>query len=145
MSIELQELSAKELKTLIASAQDLLVKGERERIKSVREKIVQLLKDEGLMLEQVFPAAKRSASVRASVKSKYVHPEDTSLTWTGRGMQPKWFKEALASGKTAEQLLLVPPTSAGTNQVIASARPARKVAAKTGPRKSGTAKSRQAK
>nr|WED69768.1 hypothetical protein PJ912_09455 [Pectobacterium colocasium] len=64
MSIDLQALSAAELKNLIASAQDQLVKGERERIKAVREKILQLLEGENLELEQVFPNSKPSPRVK---------------------------------------------------------------------------------
>nr|WED69767.1 H-NS histone family protein [Pectobacterium colocasium] len=37
---------------------------------------------------------------------KYAHPDNPSLTWSGRGKQPNWFKEALAAGKTQAQLLL---------------------------------------
>ncbi|RJL48656.1 H-NS histone family protein [Pectobacterium carotovorum] len=106
MSIDLQALSAAELKNLIASAQDQLVKGERERIKSVREKMLQLLEDENLELEQVFPTLKQSSRVKNPVAPKYAHPDNPSLTWSGRGKQLNWFKEALAASKTQEQLLL---------------------------------------
>ncbi|KMK85845.1 MULTISPECIES: H-NS histone family protein [Pectobacterium] len=106
MSIDLQALSAAELKNLIASAQDQLVKGERERVKAVREKILQLLEGENLELEQVFPNSKPSPRVKNPVAPKYAHPDNPSLTWSGRGKQPNWFKEALAAGKTQEQLLL---------------------------------------
>lgn len=37
----------------------------------------------------------RSASV-----AKYANPANPSDTWTGRGRKPKWFMEAIESGKT---------------------------------------------
>ena len=37
---------------------------------------------------------------------KYAHPENANLTWSGRGRQPKWFKEAIASGQLADDLLI---------------------------------------
>lgn len=40
-------------------------------------------------------ATKKSVSV-----PKYQHPEDASLTWTGRGRKPKWIIEGLESGKS---------------------------------------------
>ncbi|WP_424179079.1 H-NS family nucleoid-associated regulatory protein [Yoonia sp. TsM2_T14_4] len=41
---------------------------------------------------------------RTYVAPKYQHPENSSLTWSGRGRKPQWFHEALASGKTPEDL-----------------------------------------
>jgi DNA-binding protein H-NS len=35
---------------------------------------------------------------------KYQHPENTTLTWSGRGRRPLWFIEALEAGKTADDL-----------------------------------------
>jgi DNA-binding protein H-NS len=44
-----------------------------------------------------------------SHKAKYVNPENPTQTWSGRGQQPKWVKEALAQGKTLEQLSIEQP------------------------------------
>lgn len=41
----------------------------------------------------------RSASV-----ARYAHPEDPSLTWSGRGRRPRWINEYLDSGKSLEDL-----------------------------------------
>jgi DNA-binding protein H-NS len=35
---------------------------------------------------------------------KYVHPDDPTITWSGRGRKPAWFLEALASGNTPESM-----------------------------------------
>lgn len=35
---------------------------------------------------------------------KYVNPRDPSQTWAGTGRQPLWFKDALSSGKNADEL-----------------------------------------
>jgi DNA-binding protein H-NS len=40
-----------------------------------------------------------------SHKAKYINPENPTQTWSGRGHQPKWVKEALAQGKTLEEFL----------------------------------------
>ena len=37
---------------------------------------------------------------------KYAHPENPEMTWTGRGRQPNWVKEALASGKALEDMAI---------------------------------------
>jgi DNA-binding protein H-NS len=38
------------------------------------------------------------------VTPKYRHPENPGLTWSGRGKRPIWVNEALASGKTLDDL-----------------------------------------
>lgn len=37
---------------------------------------------------------------------KYAHPQNPSLTWSGRGRQPKWIKEGLAAGKSLDDFLI---------------------------------------
>lgn len=34
--------------------------------------------------------------------------DETGNTWTGHGMRPRWFKAALESGKTTDDLLMKP-------------------------------------
>ena len=43
---------------------------------------------------------------RAPAAAKYRHPENLSLTWSGRGRKPLWFVAALDSGKTPEDLAI---------------------------------------
>ncbi|MDQ6628797.1 MAG: H-NS histone family protein [Pseudomonadota bacterium] len=51
------------------------------------------------------PADKtKSSSKGRKVPAKY--GDEKGNTWAGRGLQPRWFKAALADGKTAESLLL---------------------------------------
>ena len=40
---------------------------------------------------------------------KYINPDNPDQTWSGRGHQPKWLKEALAKGKTLEEFLTQQP------------------------------------
>jgi len=55
--------------------------------------------------------AVKKTAVKAEVKAtkkpvaaKY--QDDVGNSWTGRGSQPKWLKEAVAAGKTLDQLLV---------------------------------------
>jgi DNA-binding protein H-NS len=36
----------------------------------------------------------------------YRHPENADQTWSGRGRQPDWMKEALAAGKSKDDFLI---------------------------------------
>jgi DNA-binding protein H-NS len=44
----------------------------------------------------------KSAGSAAAVR--YRHPDNPDLTWSGRGKRPTWVNEALASGKTLDDL-----------------------------------------
>ncbi|HWP20175.1 MAG TPA: H-NS histone family protein [Burkholderiaceae bacterium] len=48
-------------------------------------------------------AGKPSSTKGSKVPPKYRNPA-TGETWTGRGRQPKWVEQALASGKKLEDL-----------------------------------------
>lgn len=48
----------------------------------------------------------KSGSTRAKPQAKYASPSDPSITWSGRGRKPSWFKEALAAGKSPETMLI---------------------------------------
>ncbi|WP_441295482.1 H-NS histone family protein [Massilia timonae] len=45
---------------------------------------------------------KPKGSKGQKVQARYQNPSDNSQTWTGRGRQPKWIAEGLASGKSMD-------------------------------------------
>jgi DNA-binding protein H-NS len=51
-----------------------------------------------------------------SHKAKYINPENPTQTWSGRGQQPKWVKEALVKGKTLEEFLNQQPETVAQEQ-----------------------------
>jgi len=51
-------------------------------------------------------APQRKTATRAPAAAKYRHPENPSLTWSGRAGKLQWFVEALKAGKTAEDLAI---------------------------------------
>ncbi|MRX49825.1 H-NS histone family protein [Paracoccus sp. S-4012] len=49
----------------------------------------------------------KAATTRAAPaggEPRYAHPDDPSLTWSGRGRRPRWVNESLESGKSLEDL-----------------------------------------
>jgi DNA-binding protein H-NS len=50
-------------------------------------------------------AAKRGPAKRRKGVSRAKFKDSTGNTWTGHGKRPNWFKEALASGKSPEELM----------------------------------------
>jgi len=52
------------------------------------------------------PAAAKPAKASTSRKGAKIEPKfkaPTGETWTGRGLQPRWLKQALAGGATLDQ------------------------------------------
>lgn len=37
----------------------------------------------------------------------YVHPADCRIVWSGQGRPPRWFLEAIASGLTPDDMLIL--------------------------------------
>jgi DNA-binding protein H-NS len=99
--IDLTKLSLDDLKAL---AQDVEVEivGRREAERSrVLDQMRELAGSLGMTLEDVIRGEKGKSG---TVAAKYRNPDNPDLTWSGRGKRPAWVNEALASGKTLEDL-----------------------------------------
>jgi DNA-binding protein H-NS len=76
----------------------------------VIQNIKSLMRDHGLTLGDVVGSPARggaglTAGGSPKVAPKYRDPI-TGTTWTGRGLQPRWMRAALASGKTPADFLI---------------------------------------
>lgn len=100
--INLHDLSLKELKQLEKDVQKAIASFEDRQKPEARAKLEEQARSMGFTLAELvgFEVKKQ----RAPVQPKYRHPENPSLTWSGRGRKPQWFIEALAAGKTPEAL-----------------------------------------
>jgi DNA-binding protein H-NS len=99
--IDLSKLSLEELQTLARDIETEIVSrraAEKDRVLSQMRELAGSL---GMTLED-FMRQERIAG--STVAAKYRHPENPSLTWSGRGKRPAWVNEALASGKTLDDL-----------------------------------------
>ncbi len=76
-------------------------KGRTEAI----EKVKAMMAEHGLKLSDLGGKSSSSSKPKATtgkkVAAKYRNPS-TSESWSGRGLQPRWLKAALASGKKIE-------------------------------------------
>jgi DNA-binding protein H-NS len=102
----------------MASLQELLAKKEAlereientkksERAEAIA-KVRSLMSEYGLTLSDLSgksPAAKSGAGKGGKVAPKYRDPSSGN-TWSGRGLQPRWLKSALASGKKIDDFLI---------------------------------------
>lgn len=102
MAIDLESLSPDELKQLISDAQKALKSVDARRRAEAKRAAEKAAKDYGYSLDEVLGAGTKGSKGAP----KYANPADPSQTWTGRGRQPNWVKEALAAGKSMDDLAL---------------------------------------
>jgi DNA-binding protein H-NS len=101
--INLDELSLKELKSLqkdVAKAID--THGGRQKSEA-RAKLEELARSMGYSLAELV-GVEGVKNTRAPATAKYRHPENAEIRWSGRGRRPVWFAEAIAAGKSPEDL-----------------------------------------
>ena len=103
-NIDLSKLSLEELQTLAQDVEAEIVnrrEAERERVLAQMRELAGSL---GMSLEDVLRQERGKSG--GTVAAKYRHPDNPELTWTGRGKRPAWVTEALASGKSLEDLVI---------------------------------------
>lgn len=105
MGIDLDKLSEDELLSLKKEADKALASLETRKRADALKAAEAAAEAHGYKLKDLMggkvPAAKAMKGV-----AKFANPADPSQTWTGKGRQPEWFKEALASGISRDDLAL---------------------------------------
>ena len=100
----LEALSFKELRQLQKDLAKAISTYEDRHKAEARAKLDAIAKEMGYSLADLIGIEVKTT--RAPAEAKYRHPENTALTWSGRGRKPLWFVEALSTGKTAEDLVI---------------------------------------
>ena len=101
--IDLNKLSLSELKQLQKEVQQAIEGFADRRQQDAIAALEARAQELGFKLADLV-GMKKARKSSGPVKPKYRHPENPHVTWSGRGRQPRWFKDALASGSTAEAL-----------------------------------------
>lgn len=103
----LDAMSRDELKKLSKDIEKALATEESRRKAKARQEIDAKAREFGFTLEDFADGGGRKARTgTGSQPPKYRHPENPEMTWSGRGRQPAWFKEALEAGSSADDLLI---------------------------------------
>ena len=100
--MDLSKLNLTELKDLQAQIGAEMKNREKSEMEKARSDINAIAQSLGLSLKDLLDASESKGKVRkqtGKVAVQYRNPEDASQEWTGRGRQPGWVKELLASGK----------------------------------------------
>lgn len=102
--INLDDLSLTELKKLEKDVAKAITSFEDRKRAEAIAALEERAKEFGFKLEELtglVTSKKRSAS-----EAKYAHPENPSITWSGRGRKPQWIAEGLAAGKSLEDFAI---------------------------------------
>jgi len=100
--MDLQTLSLDELKVLRRDIAKAIDSFEDRQKKAALAEIEALAAKHGYSLD----ALTGNKAVKRVHPAKYAHPENPAVTWSGRGRQPQWIKDALAAGKSLEEFLI---------------------------------------
>lgn len=103
MSRDIENMSRTELEQLRAEIEKAMASLEERRKAEARAAAEQAAREFGFSLEDIIATSPKRKTKSAP---KYRNPHDPRKTWTGRGRQPAWIKEALADGKSLEELAI---------------------------------------
>ena len=103
--MDISQLSLVDLKDLLSRLPLEIKHREKEEKAKVLKEIEAIAAAHGFSLDDLLGGVSEPKVIK-TVAVKYRHSEDSDLAWTGRGRQPKWVTDFLASGGTLEQLLV---------------------------------------
>ncbi len=101
MAIDLSKMSEKELVKLRGEIEKKLTGLEKQKREDARKAAEAAAKKHGFSLTDLLGAPKPA---RKAAVAKYRDPANPSQTWSGRGRQPAWFKDAVAKGTDPSDL-----------------------------------------
>lgn len=105
MANALEQMSLEELQAHQREVEATIKGYEKKRRSECLAELKAVAKKHGFSLED-FTGGKSAAKSGPKGAAKYANPADPSKTWTGRGRQPNWVKEALAAGKSLDEFAI---------------------------------------
>jgi DNA-binding protein H-NS len=94
---ELNSMSLDQLKILKKDIEKAITSFEARRLAEARKALEAKAAELGMSLAEIM-GGKPSKAAKAAVAAKYAHPENASMTWSGRGRAPKWIADLEAKG-----------------------------------------------
>lgn len=102
----LDNLSLQELRDLKNRVERAIAGFEEKRRREAVTAAEEAARKYGFSLSDLTNAGTRGRKTGHKAAAKYAHPENSDLTWSGRGRRPRWIQEMLDTGKSLEDLLV---------------------------------------
>lgn len=102
--MDLNSLSLKELRDLQSQVAKAIATFEDRKKKVALAELEDKARSLGFSLAEL--TGMQAPRKRAPSSAKYANPSNPADTWSGRGRKPRWYSEAISSGKTAEDLAI---------------------------------------
>ena len=102
--MNLAEMSLQELTALSRDIDKAIKSYEARKLAEARAALEAKARELGVSLEAILGV--KSPRKKSAVSAKYAHPENPALTWSGRGLTPKWVKAYEALGGSRDDLLI---------------------------------------
>ena len=104
-TMDLGKLSLDELKQLRKDVESQIESYTRRKRAEAKKAIEAVAKQHGLSLDEIVSDDKPKGKRRKpKAPAKFANPNNKSETWSGRGRQPQWYKDAIAAGKKPEAM-----------------------------------------
>lgn len=100
---KLSNYSLSQLRTLEAEIVEELKMRHFLGISQAREQILHIARGAGISVDELLSGIVPKESKSGSIPVKYRHPDEPTYKWSGRGRQPAWMKELIASGKSLDE------------------------------------------
>jgi DNA-binding protein H-NS len=97
---DLSKLSLDDLKAMKKDVEKAIKDFAKRKRSEAMKEIQAVAKKHGISMDDIVGGKGK----KAKAAPKYANPSNASETWSGRGRQPAWYKEALKAGKKPETM-----------------------------------------
>ena len=108
MANDLKKMTVKQLEKLRADVDKHLAEARARDKKTAIKALEKAAAEHGYSLDELTGSPTKARKPRKAAKNtgkpKYANPADKSQTWTGKGRQPNWYREAVEAGKSPESM-----------------------------------------
>jgi len=101
----LEEMSFSDLKKLQRDVDKAIASFSERQKQAALAAAEAAVRELGFNLAELVGTAK-PLHAKSALPAKYRHPENPSLTWSGRGRKPGWIKEAETAGTPLKHFLI---------------------------------------
>lgn len=97
------DLDLADLKGMLRNLDKAIAVKEQQAVVTARRAVEATAREHGFTLADLYGG---NIKPSRAAEQKYVNPDDATKTWSGRGRQPHWVRDALASGRALEELAI---------------------------------------